>query len=38
LLAGAYEVIECVVECPLLAPSGHFFLHRICPLSGLEQT
>jgi hypothetical protein len=22
------------MECPLLAHSGHWFLHRTCPLSG----
>jgi len=25
-------------ECPLLALSGHSYLHRICPLSGVKRT
>jgi hypothetical protein len=24
--------------CPLLAVSGHFLLHRECPLSGVKRT
>jgi hypothetical protein len=27
-----------VSSCPLLAQSGHSFLHRTCPLSGVKQT
>ena len=26
------------MECPLLAHSGHWFLHRTCPLSGVKRT
>jgi hypothetical protein len=25
-------------ECPLLAQSGHLFLHRTCPLSWVKRT
>jgi hypothetical protein len=25
-------------KCPLLALSGHFYLHRTCPLLGVKRT
>ena len=25
-------------ECPLLAQSGHWRVHRTCPLSGVKRT
>jgi hypothetical protein len=28
----------CVPPCPLLARSGHQYLHCKCPLSGVKQT
>jgi hypothetical protein len=34
----ADEVIEWMAECPLLAQSGHLWLHRTCPLSGVQRT
>src|SRR5262245_27936691 len=38
LLATADEVIEQATRCPLLAQTGHFCLHRTCPLSGEKRT
>jgi len=38
LLARADEVIEQFAECPLLAQSGHPWLHCTCPLLGVKRT
>ena len=38
LLERADEVIEQVVQCPLLAQSRHKLVHCTCPLSGVKQT
>jgi hypothetical protein len=32
------DILKSEPECPLLAQSGHSFLHRICPLSGVKRT
>ena len=32
------DMFNCTDECPLVAQSGHLYLHRTCPLLGVKRT